>query len=586
MKKNHKLEREFKTIKQQLQAIKEITKSTKTANLWSHEAAIRKKLKVLHQMRDKHFKEFNVVYREYKELLEEISIRLLDDYNERNNSHFNFKEIIKDNEQSYLNSGIITVLMSSHIPSLVAEEFNRYFPANPKNEYQRARTMKRKIYLHLGETNTGKTYNALQRLKVSKNGVYLAPLRILALEIFERLNKEGVKCNLLTGEEEIRIENASHVSSTVEKLNLEEIYDVAVIDEIQMIGDAQRGAAWTRAILGLRCCEIHVCGALNAKHLLLKIIKDCEDDYEIKEYTRNVPLEIMNRPFHLKEVTRGDALVVFSKKRVLEVSKYYLEQGIKVSIIYGDLPPEVRRMQYDAFITGENSILIATDAIGMGVNLPIRRILFMGLKKFDGDEVRFLTSQEVKQIGGRAGRKGIYDVGYVGVFGSNTLFIKENLEVLDESIYEAVLGPSEALLKITQLPLKEKLALWSTKEETVHYYKKMDVRDYLLILDQIKKYKLEEVTEWQLMKLPFDVNHEDLLHLLLQYIKEIFIRKNDKLSKPHLVEENLESLEVYYQKVNLYYSFSKAFKLPFDEEWVCEARNTISSKINNLLVRL
>ncbi|WP_069998326.1 helicase-related protein [Cellulosilyticum sp. I15G10I2] len=585
MKKNHKQQREFKVLSDQLVQIKEIVNNTKAANLWSHEAALRKKIKSLMQIKDKHLKDFHEVYTAYKELLDDVSLRLLEDYNERNETNYTFEDIIKGQEAHYLNSGIIAVLMTSHIPALVADEFRRYFPQNPKDEYQAARTLKRKIYLHLGETNTGKTYNAICRLKESKKGVYLAPLRILALEIFERLNKQGIKCSLRTGEEEVLIEDACHVSSTVEKLNLNEDYDVAVIDEIQMIGDAQRGAAWTRAVLGLRCKEIHICGAFNAKALLLKIIKDCDDDYEIKEYVRNTPLVVMDKSFHLKAIEKGDALVVFSKKRVLELAKYYLEQGIKASIIYGDLPPEVRRMQYQAFINGENSILIATDAIGMGVNLPIRRILFMNIKKFDGDEVRFLTSQEVKQIAGRAGRKGIYDTGYAGSIGNNR-FIKENLEIPDDWIYEAVVGPSEALLKITQLPLREKLALWSTREESLNYFRKMDVRDYLLILDHIKKYKLKESDQWKLMKLPFDVEQEELLQCLLHYTKEYFIKRKDVLCKPHLIEEHLEALEVYYQKINLYYSFSKNFGLDFDEQWVYESRSKISEKINTLLIKL
>ncbi len=586
MKKNHKAQRDFKSLKSQLTHMKEIVNSTRTSNLWSHEAAVRKKLKALKELDAKQLKDFKQVYSDYRVLLDEISYRLLDDYNQRNDTDYVFETVTKGREEAYLNSGIIAVLMTSHIPDLVADEFNRYFPQNPKNEYHLARSMKRKIYLHLGETNTGKTYNAIFRLKASQNGVYLAPLRILALEIFETLNQDGVKCSLLTGEEEILVGDAKHISSTVEKLDLTRDYDVAVIDEIQMIGDAQRGAAWTRALIGLRCKEVHVCGAYNAKELLLKIIADCEDDYEILEYVRSTPLVPSLKAFQTRNAEKGDALVVFSKKRVLELAKYYKEQGLEASVIYGDLPPEVRRMQYQAFISGENKILIATDAIGMGVNLPIRRIIFMNIKKYDGDDVRYLTSQEIKQIAGRAGRKGIYDTGYVEGYGGGGEFIKENLEMPDQLINEAVVGPSEALLRITKLPLKEKLALWSTREEKLPYYRKMDVRDYLLILDQIKKYKLKEEDEWKLMRLPFDVHQEELLLCFLQFIKEHFIRNKNELCKPHLIEEHLEALEIYYQKVNLYYSFSKNLGLSFDEGWIHRERSVISEKINKLLARL
>ncbi|WP_455717579.1 helicase-related protein [Anaerosporobacter sp.] len=418
MKKNRREVREFQVFKEQLNNMREIVSNTKVANLWSHEAAVRKKLKAMKAMQGENIKGYRQLYVDYLELLDDISIRLLEDYNRKNKTDFVFDEIKRENLDDYVGSGIMTVLVTSHIPKIVADEFDRYFPDNPKDEYLEARALKRKIYLHLGETNTGKTYQAIECLKNSKNGIYLAPLRILALEIFERMNESGVKCDLLTGEEEIIIEGAKHQSATVEKLNLEQEYEIAVIDEIQMLGDSQRGAAWTRALLGLKCPEIHVCGALNAKELLQEILESCEDQYDIKEYVRNVPLQIEEKPFELKDTKQGDALIVFSKKRVLETAKMFKSKNIATSMIYGDLPPEVRKMQYHDFVEGTNKILVSTDAIGMGVNLPIRRIIFMNNKKFDGDEIRTLTSQEVKQIAGRAGRKGIYNVGYVASTGN------------------------------------------------------------------------------------------------------------------------------------------------------------------------
>ncbi|MBE5961258.1 MAG: RNA helicase [Lachnospiraceae bacterium] len=585
MKKNRKEAGEFHELRKQISSIRDIVTHTKSGNLWSHEAAVRKKIKAMKQMQQETIKGFQNVYRAYEELFDEISRRLLEDYNQKNHTDYALEEVVKENKKEYLASGIIAVLVTNHIPKKVAEEFNRYFPDDPKNEYEDARRLERKIYLHLGETNTGKTYHAIERLKESKNGIYLAPLRILALEIFEKLNDSGVKCSLLTGEEEILVEGAHHQSSTVEKLNSDQEYEVAVIDEIQMIADSQRGAAWTRALLGLRCKEIHICGALNAKNLLVDIIKECGDLYEVKEYKRDMPLVIEERAFRFQETGKGDALIVFSKRRVLEIAKLFQEKGQKVSMIYGDLPPEVRKMQYHAFVEGERNVLVSTDAIGMGVNLPIRRIIFMNDRKFDGEEVRKLTSQEVKQIAGRAGRKGIYETGYVAGTEFMYSFLRQRIEMEDEALEEAVLGPSEALLKVKGLPLREKLALWSTREEQNPLYRKMDVRDYIFILDQIRRYRLEEIAEWRLMRLPFDVHDEMLLDCFLEYVEQYFIRKQDQLTMPKEEGEGLEELELYYRKVNLYYSFSKSFRIPFEEEWVYAERGRISEKINELLVR-
>ncbi|MDU3323992.1 MAG: helicase-related protein, partial [Escherichia coli] len=332
--------------------------------------------------------------------------------------------------------------------------------------------------------------------------------------------------------------------------------------------------------------EIHVCGASNSREILEEIINDCGDPYEIIEYKRRIPLEVQDKAFNYNEVEEGDAIVVFSKKRVLELAEEYSSKGIKASLIYGDLPPEVRRKQYEQFVNKETKILITTDAIGMGVNLPIRRIIFLSVKKFDGEEVRFLTSQEVKQIAGRAGRQGIYDVGYVASVGNNAEVIKDKLVREDKIITEAVIGPSDAILRIKTLPLIEKLALWSTRKEALPYYRKMDISDYIIVLDRLKKYRLRETIEWSLLKVPFDVTSDELMEQFLFYVDELFVAENDVISRPTILGGTLDELEIYYQKINMYYSFCKGFNLEFDVQWIYDERLKVSEEINEILVRI
>lgn len=585
MKKNA-MQREFKKLKSQINQIEEIAHNSKVGALIEQESSLRKKIRQLKEMENEGFKDFSSVNERYEELLEYISKRLLDDYNKKNNTDFDFYQVIRGNYNSFINSGFMSVLTRQHIPKLISKEFEENFPDNPKDEYKLARNINRKIYIHLGETNTGKTYTAMERLKVAKNGVYLSPLRILALENYEKLNSSGVICNLLTGEEEILKEGASHTSCTIEKVDLKKEYDIAIIDEIQMIDDSQRGAAWTRALLGLRCNEIHICGALNAKRVVEKIIEDCNDDYEFKEYKRSIPLEVQESNFNYNYAEEGDAIVVFSKKKVLQIAEQYSDMGIKASIIYGDLPPEVRRKQYDMFINKENKVLITTDAIGMGVNLPIKRIVFLDIQKFDGEEIRYLTSQEVKQVAGRAGRKGIYEVGYVATVRDNQKFIKEKLEEKDKIIKEAVLGPSDAILNIKNLPLNEKLALWATREDSIDYYRKMDINEYLIILDSIKKYKLKEEIQWELLKIPFDISKDEFMNTFLDYVEELFVLKNKVISRPQCFKGNLDELECYYQRINMYYSFCKVFNLEFDFKWIHDERLKVSEDINEILIRI
>lgn len=585
MKKNAS-QREFKKLKSQINQIEEIAHHSKGGALMEHESTVRKKILLLMGMKNEGFKEYKDLLERYEELLEYIAKKILENYNKKNNCDFDYYQVVRGNYNSLLNSGIMTVLTKQHIPKMVSEEFEENFPKNPKDEYREARGIRRKFVIHLGDTNTGKTYNAIQRLKECDKGVYLSPLRILALENYERLNNEGVLCDLQTGEEELITEGSTHVSCTIEKLDLKRQYDVAVIDEIQMIDDSQRGAAWSRALLGVRAKEIHVCGASNSREILEEIINDCGDPYEIIEYKRRIPLEVQDKAFNYNEVEEGDAIVVFSKKKVLELAEEYSSKGIKASLIYGDLPPEVRRKQYEQFVNKETKILITTDAIGMGVNLPIRRIIFLSVKKFDGEEVRFLTSQEVKQIAGRAGRQGIYDVGYVASVGNNAEVIKDKLLREDKIITEAVIGPSDAILRIKTLPLIEKLALWSTRKEALPYYRKMDISDYIIVLDRLKKYRLRETIEWSLLKVPFDVTSDELMEQFLFYVDELFVAENDVISRPTILGGTLDELEIYYQKINMYYSFCKGFNLEFDVQWIYDERLKISEEINEILVRI
>ncbi len=548
---------------------------------------MRGQLRYLYDMADMQLPGFDTVMEQYVALLNDISTRLLERYNHKNQADYDFSSVIKGHEREYYQTGIMAILTAYHIPKRVREEFERLLHAQPQMEYPAARALHRTFHLHLGDTNTGKTYQAIQRLKQCERGIYLAPLRILALENFERLNNEGVPCDLLTGEEEIRVEGARHICCTVEKAALEgdtgRGYDVAVIDEVQLMADLQRGDAWTRAILGLCCPEIHLCGALLSKQQLLHMIADCGDEYEFTEYTRTIPLKVEQREIKFSSIRAGDALVAFSKREVLALSSRLSRMGIANHVIYGDLPPEVRRMQYDAFMHSPRPVLVATDAIGMGVNLPIRRLIFTQVEKFDGESYRALTPQEVKQIAGRAGRLGMYDVGYVACLDSDVAFIDAMLEAEDEPIHQAVLGPSEAILQIGLLPLREKLALWSMEKEALPYYRKKDVRDYLVVLDMLKPYRLPERVQWHLMRIPFDIESEVLTTQFDHYVYLKFHDNAAELPCPIRTCKTLSEWEQYYRQVDLYYGFSKAMQMPVNEDWLSRVRPHICREIQRIL---
>ena len=278
---------------------------------------------------------------------------------------------------------------------------------------EQAKRLNRHFVLHIGETNSGKTYHALQALKKAETGVYLGPLRLLALEVFDRLNLDGCPCTLRTGEEYEPVPFAQHTASTIELCDCALEYDVAVIDEAQLAADPYRGAAWTRALFGVRAKEVHICLAPEAEQIICHLLDSIHAEYETIFHERLVPLAFSGTAKGLDAVEPGDALITFSRQTVLSTAAALEQRGISASVIYGALPPASRREEVRKFASGENTVVVATDAIGMGISLPIRRVIFCQTTKFDGISRRDLTVSEIKQIAGRAGRYGMYDIGEV-----------------------------------------------------------------------------------------------------------------------------------------------------------------------------
>jgi ATP-dependent RNA helicase SUPV3L1/SUV3 len=281
---------------------------------------------------------------------------------------------------------------------------------------------------YVGPTNSGKTHAALERLRASANGLYLAPLRLLALEIFERLNDAGVPTSLVTGEERIIVPEARFVSSTVEMVDLHRDVEVAVIDEAQLLEDAQRGWAWTLAVAGVRASHVILCGSTEGLHAAERLCARLGVPLAVRRFERKSPLQVVPA-VALTQLKPGDAVVGFSRKAVVELQGQIAKLGFSSAAIYGSLSPAVRRREAERFRTGNADVLVATDAIGLGLNLPIRRLIFATIEKFDGVADRVLTAQEVRQIAGRAGRYGIHEEGLVSAFSPrHVAFIRRALD--------------------------------------------------------------------------------------------------------------------------------------------------------------
>ena len=282
-------------------------------------------------------------------------------------------------------SGVDTQLKYSYHGLLASRKFSKVDIENqekladlryPVEWYPATRAIQRKIVLHVGPTNSGKTYHALKRLEQADTGIYAGPLRLLAHEVYTRLNAKGKPCDLITGDEKI-VQGGGEAqmkSCTVEMVPLNTDVDVAVIDEIQMIGHKDRGWAWTQALLGLKAKEIHLCGEERSVPLIRELAASMGDEMEIHTYKRLSALATMSTSLRrqLSNLRKGDCVVVFSRvgihamKKEIEVATHK-----RVAIVYGGLPPEIRAQQAKLFNDPENDydILVASDAIGMGLNL-------------------------------------------------------------------------------------------------------------------------------------------------------------------------------------------------------------------------
>ncbi|XP_030271442.1 ATP-dependent RNA helicase SUPV3L1, mitochondrial [Sparus aurata] len=316
---------------------------------------------------------------------------------------------------------------------------------HPANWYPEARAIQRKVIFHAGPTNSGKTYHAIQRFLAAKSGVYCGPLKLLAHEIFEKTNTAGVRCDLVTGEERTFTDPegraAGHVACTIEMCSVNTPYEVAVIDEIQMIRDLSRGWAWTRALLGLCAEEIHVCGEPAAIDFIREMMFTTGEEVEVHNYERLTPFTILDQAVEsLDNLRPGDCIVCFSKNDIYSISRQIEARGLECAVIYGSLPPGTKLSQAKKFNDPDDAckILVATDAIGMGLNLSIRRIIFNSLIKPNINEkgekqMDTISTSQALQIAGRAGR-------FSSKFkeGEVTTMHRDDLPVLKEILSQSV----------------------------------------------------------------------------------------------------------------------------------------------------
>ncbi len=458
-----------------------------------------------------------------------------------------------------------------------------------KNLFPLAREQQREIIFHVGPTNSGKTYQALQYLQSAETGYYLAPLRLLALEGYENLKAQGVGVSLITGEEEIINEESTHISSTIEMMNASVEVDVAVIDEIQMINDRDRGWAWANALIGVPAKKVILTGSADALDAVIELCDYLNEPLQVVHFERKNPLEILPQPTPIKKIEKGTAIVAFSRRDVLGL-KQQLSDRYRVSVVYGNLSPEVRREEARRFREGESDILVATDAIAMGLNLPIKTLLFSKDNKFDGLRRRELLPTEVAQISGRAGRYGLEEVGYIGALDQKTLQSISKLlhqPLPNIELPFSVMASLEHVLLIGEILETENLSIilnfFANNMEFEGPFIAANIESMLEIAAIVDEYNLDLKTRFHLACAPASISSPYIESVFNRYIKQLelnqpvaYIPPRD-LPKYAQTNEMLLNAEDRVREISLYLWLSFKFGDLFpDTQKAIDARGRLN----------
>ena len=465
-----------------------------------------------------------------------------------------------------------------------------------KNLFPTARELKRKLIFHVGPTNSGKTYQAMKALETADTGYYLAPLRLLALEGYENLKANGVAASLITGEEQIVDEYATHISSTIEMLNFNIDVDVCVIDEVQMLNDRDRGWAWANAIIGAPAKKVYMTGSLDALEAIEALCEWLGEELEVVYFERKNPLSIMHSATPLNAIEPQTAVIAFSRKDVLQL-KQQLSRNYKVSVVYGNLSPEVRREEARRFRDGETEVLVATDAISMGLNLPIKTILFSKDNKFDGERRRTLKPSEVIQIAGRAGRYGMHENGFVGAL------TPAILKTVNEQFHQelpSISLPLKVMANLEHIMLVGKILETKNLEEILNFFIKhmtfdgpfrvANLESLIEVARYTDNYDLELSTKYHMACAPLSTQSPYLVEIFSSYVATMEYQKPIPYIESKIYGEYAESMETLLhiedlvKEVSLYlwlnYRFPEIF---FEPEKARDARQKLNKYIEKTL---
>ena len=293
---------------------------------------------------------------------------------------------------------------------------------------------KNKITAVLGPTNTGKTHLAIETMLSFDSGMIGFPLRLLAREVYDKVVKKvgSEIVALITGEEKIIPQTAKYFLCTVESMPIDKNLDFVGVDEIQMCGDYERGHIFTDRLLNIRGNKLTM---LMGSNTIKDIISKLDDDIEFINRDRLSKLSYAGHK-KISRIQRKSAIIAFSAEEVYAIAELIRRQKGGAAIVMGSLSPKTRNAQVALYQSGDVDFLVATDAIGMGINMDLDNVYFSNLRKFDGKKLRRLNLSEIGQIAGRAGR--YLNDGTFGITGECKEIRSDEVDLLENHKFEKV----------------------------------------------------------------------------------------------------------------------------------------------------
>ncbi len=453
--------------------------------------------------------------------------------------------------------------------------------------------MKKKISAFLGPTNTGKTYAAINKIFNFDSGVIGFPLRLLARENYEFAKK---RCSedriaLITGEEKIIPKNAKYFFCTVESIPENLNFEFVAIDEIQMATNYERGYIFTEKIINKGGSkETLFLGSMSMEKILREIYPEIKI-YKKPRYSKLSYIGYKN----ITRLPKRSAVIAFSQMDVYEIANKIKQSHGGVSIVLGALSPEVRNAQVKLFEDGKVDYIVATDAIGMGLNLDIKNIFFSSIKKFDGLNERHLTYDEIAQISGRAGR--YLNNGFFGTtcdlknLNNEVVNFVENYEYTEiKNIYwrnsKLDFKSQKSLLSsLSQRPKKKYLKL--KKNGSDHRYLKIFLDDKEIIKKLKNNSNLRKL--WEVCAVPDYSKNLDEYHT--RFLKKLFIFlvEEEKKIPYSWIRNNLLEIKKFTKKISeLNYKVSQIRTwsfISFKKDWITN-NSTIQKEVKRLELNL